>query len=103
MSIRRAPVSFFENPNSCLTRTRICKAGSQRMSEPIVVGIDIAKETFDVSWGDESRSFSNADAGYEELIGLLRPLGVELILMEATGGYEAACACALQAAGFPVA
>jgi transposase len=73
------------------------------MSEPIVVGIDIAKETFDVSWGDESRSFSNADAGYEELIGLLRPLGVELILMEATGGYEAACACALQAAGFPVA
>lgn len=73
------------------------------MSEPIVVGIDIAKETFDVSWGDESRSFSNVDAGYEELIGLLRPLGVELILMEATGGYEAACACALQAAGFPVA
>jgi transposase len=33
----------------------------------------------------------------------LKPLGVALVVMEATGGYEAALACALQAAGLPVA
>ena len=73
------------------------------MSEPVVVGIDIGKEAFEASWGETCRSFANSDAGHEELITLLRPLGVELIVMEATGGYEAACACALQAAAFSVA
>jgi transposase len=33
----------------------------------------------------------------------LQPLDVGLVVMEATGGYEAALACALQAAGLPVA
>jgi transposase len=33
----------------------------------------------------------------------LQPLGVALVVMEATGGYEAALACALQAAGLTVA
>jgi transposase len=33
----------------------------------------------------------------------LKPLDVALVVMEATGGYEAALACALQAAGLPVA
>jgi len=33
----------------------------------------------------------------------LLPLGAGLVVMEATGGYEAALACALQASGLPVA
>lgn len=33
----------------------------------------------------------------------LKPQGVALVVMEATGGYEAALACALRAAGLPVA
>jgi transposase len=33
----------------------------------------------------------------------VQPLGVALVVMEATGGYEAALACALQAAGLAVA
>ena len=73
------------------------------MSEPVVVGIDVAKETLEVSWAEQNQSFTNNDGDHEALIAQLRPCAVELIVMEATGGYEAACACALQAAGFAVA
>ena len=75
------------------------------MSEPIHVGIDVAKDTLEVACGPQAvtQSFANDDAGHEALIGALRAHRVELIVMEATGGYEAACACALQAAGFAVA
>ena len=40
---------------------------------------------------------------HSALAAALQPLGVALVVMEATGGYEAALACALQAAGLPVA
>jgi transposase len=74
------------------------------MSEPIHVGIDVAKDTLEVACGPQAatQSFRNDDAGHEALITVLRAHRVELIVMEATGGYEAACACALQAAGFAV-
>jgi len=75
------------------------------MSEPIHVGIDVAKDTLEVACGPQAatQSFINDDAGHEALIGVLRAHAVELIVMEATGGYETACACALQAGGFAVA
>ena len=75
------------------------------MSEPIHVGIDVAKDTLEVACGLQAatQSFTNDDAGHEALLAVLRAHRVELIVMEATGGYEAACACALQAAGFAVA
>lgn len=41
--------------------------------------------------------------GHSTLAAALQPLGVALVVMEATGGYESALACALQAAGFAVA
>src|SRR6218665_1109332 len=40
---------------------------------------------------------------HSALAALLQPLDVGLVVMEATGGYEVALACALQAAGLPVA
>ena len=73
------------------------------MSEPLVVGIDIAKDTLEAAWGTQSQSFTNDAAGHEALIGQLHGQRVDLIVMEATGGYESACACSLQAAGLPVA
>jgi transposase len=75
------------------------------MSEPIHVGIDVAKDTLEVACGPQAatQSFANDDTGQEALIAALRAHRVELIVMEATGGYEAACACGLQAAGFAVA
>lgn len=75
------------------------------MSEPIHVGIDVAKDTLEVAFGPEAgtQSFANDDDGHEALVIALNTQCVDLIVMEATGGYEAHCACTLQAAGFAVA
>ena len=74
------------------------------MPESIVVGIDIAKLSFDAALGvtTDVRTFPNDDAGHEALITALAGQTVELIVMEATGGLERDLACALQAAGFAV-
>jgi transposase len=75
------------------------------MPEPIHVGIDVAKDALEVACGAEAgtQSFTNEDEGHEALVTMLNAHRVELIVMEATGGYEAPCACVLQAAGFAVA
>jgi transposase len=72
----------------------------------VVVGIDVAKAHVDV-WvlgaKLEAQRFDNEAEAHSALAAALKPLGVVLVVMEATGGYEAALACALQAAGLPVA
>ena len=75
------------------------------MSEiQVVVGIDIAKDSVEVSTlgapGPEG-GYGNDPEGHSALIAQV-PAGA-LVVMEATGGYEAALACALQAAGLAVA
>ena len=75
------------------------------MSEPRCVGIDVAKAHVDVAIdGVEGvhRHANDAD-GHTALIADLAGRDVGLIVMEATGGYEAELACALQAAALPVA
>ena len=72
----------------------------------VVVGIDVAKAQVEVEvLGGQLavRQFANEDEGHLALVTALRPLGVVLVVMEATGGYEAELACALQGAGFAVA
>lgn len=72
----------------------------------VTVGIDVAKAHVDVCvLGASSgvQRFSNDADGHSALAAALQPLGVGLVVMEATGGYEAALACALQASGLPVA
>ncbi len=72
----------------------------------VVVGIDVAKEHVDVHLlgvAFEPKPFANDVDGHTGLISQLKPLRPELVVLEATGGYEAALACALQAAGLPVA
>lgn len=75
------------------------------MPNAIHVGIDVAKESFDgaLGVGGEVASYANDVAGSEALLLRLRDFDVRLIVMEATGGYEAELACALQAAGYQVA
>lgn len=75
------------------------------MPEQIVVGIDIAKQTFDAAIGIGGRieTFANDDGGHDALLAKLAGESVDLIVMEATGGLERDLACALQAAGFAVA
>lgn len=72
----------------------------------VVVGIDVAKAHVDCAvLGHEwaAREFGNDIDGHSALAAALQPLGVALVVLEATGGYETAVACALQAAGFAVA
>ncbi|HBM66937.1 MAG TPA: IS110 family transposase [Pseudomonas sp.] len=74
------------------------------MANQIAVGIDISKKAMDVAIGHEQPTaiFSNDGAGHQALIEELKNHQVSLIVMEATGQYQLACACALQAAGFAV-
>lgn len=72
----------------------------------VVIGIDVAKAHLDVAaLGAKlgAERFDNDAEGHTTLLAALQPLGAALVVMEATGGYEAAVACALQAAGLPVA
>ena len=75
------------------------------MPEPIVIGIDIAKQSFDAAFGVTGtiESFPNNDTGHDALTTKLARVAVDLIVMEATGGLERDLACALQACGFAVA
>lgn len=71
----------------------------------LVVGIDVGKLHLDVAASHTlpaSRLDNDAD-GHAQLIERLQGFHPQLIVMEATGGYEQALACALQAAGFAVA
>src|SRR6059036_3314130 len=74
------------------------------MSEPVVVGLDVAKATVDVALrpSGECWSVPNTDAGAAELVTRLRPLTPALVVCEATGGFERATIAALATAGFPV-
>jgi len=72
----------------------------------IVVGIDVAKAHVDVAVLGaqfDARRFDNEAEAHSMLAAALKPLEVALVVMEATGGYESALVCALQAAGLPVA
>jgi transposase len=72
----------------------------------VVVGIDVAKSHVDVAVLGatlDAPRFENEAEAHSALAAALKPLGVALVVMEATGGYEAALACALQATGLPVA
>ena len=68
----------------------------------MVVGIDVAKADVDVAVLGANlgaQRFDNRTEAHSALAAALKPLGVQLMVIEATGGYEAALACALQAAG----
>lgn len=73
------------------------------MSEQLYIGIDVSKDTLDLASSDQQRwSQSNDEAGFEALIEQLATRPIELIVLEASGGYEAACVAALAAARLPL-
>ena len=69
------------------------------------VGIDVSKDFLDICLGPDGAvaRLANDLEGHERLAQQLNECGVTLIVREATGGYEAAVAGTLQAAGLPVA
>lgn len=69
------------------------------------VGIDVAKDWFDVAILGEKRTrqFTNTKKGVRELVRWMSQLQPERMVVEATGGYEEALVLALFEAGLPVA
>jgi len=69
------------------------------------IGIDIAKKQFDMHLLKQKKDMqlSNDAEGINKCVQLCRESKPELIVMEATGGYERLLACHLQAEGFAVA
>jgi transposase len=72
----------------------------------VVAGIDVAKAHVDVDVAGAEftpQRFDNEAEGHSAVASALKALHVGLVVMEATGGYEASLACALQGAGLAVA
>jgi transposase len=69
------------------------------------VGIDVAKDRLDVHVRPVGESFAVArdGEGLAQLVDRLRRLAPELVVMEATGGYETVVASAIGAAHLPLA
>lgn len=67
------------------------------------VGIDVSKAQLDVA-AHTGASFAveNAEAAIGQLCERLRAMAPELVVMEASGGYERLCVAALAHAGLPV-
>jgi len=72
--------------------------------DTIVVGIDVSKERLDVHVRPAGTvlSYSRDAAGIDALIGELGGLALQLIAVEATGGFEEVVVASLAAAGLPV-
>jgi transposase len=70
---------------------------------PVVVGIDVAKQTLDcvVLPVLERRSVANTPAGWRQLVRWLEPHAHPRIVLEATGSYHVGLTHALAAAGVP--
>ena len=69
------------------------------------VGIDVAKDRLDVHLRPAGEAFTVArdGEGIEALVDRLATLKVELVVLEATGGFETVVAAGLAAAGLPLA
>ncbi|RAX07468.1 IS110 family transposase [Photorhabdus bodei] len=71
---------------------------------PLCVGIDVSKASLDIAASTTISAFtiSNDPDGFDVIVSTLKEHTISLILMEATGGLEAAVAYALQAEGLDV-
>lgn len=66
-------------------------------------GVDVSKQHLDVCLASQARRLVNDAAGWDELTAMLSTANVDLVVVEATGGYERGLVCALQRAGVAVA
>lgn len=71
----------------------------------VFVGIDVSKASLDVAVrpSGEVWRFSNDEDGFAALLEQLKPVAPRLVVLEATGGYQAPVAAALTVGGITVA
>lgn len=69
------------------------------------IGIDVAKDRLDIANRPAGEAFAlpRDESGLEQLIARLSKIAPQLVVLEATGGFETIVASALVAAGFKVA
>ena len=69
----------------------------------VTVGVDVAKATLEVAISGRTATLAlaNDEAGCAALLAEVSGLRVGLVLFEATGGFELACATALNKATKP--
>jgi transposase len=74
------------------------------MDTNIFVGIDVSKQTLDVALGEDAKpiQISNDQTGVDALVKKLKSISPNLVVLEATGGYEALVASTLYDSGLPV-
>lgn len=66
-------------------------------------GIDVSKQHLDVCIGGEEFRLDNSAQGWNAIVARLKAGNVDLVVLEATGGYERSLVCALQAGAIEVA
>ena len=66
-------------------------------------GVDVCKQHLDVCLGTTEQRVVNDASGWDELIAKFKDAHVDVVVLEATGGYERGLVCALQGAGISVA
>ena len=73
-------------------------------TQPVFVGIDVGKAQVDVarSDSDEVWTLGNDEKGLQELVRRLKEIDPELVVMEATGGFEFPAAAAIAAADIQI-
>src|ERR671910_1261669 len=74
------------------------------LSPQVFVGIDVAKAPLDIALRPIGTRWtvSNDDTGIADLVTRLQGIGPQLIVLEATGGFQRAVVAALAAAALPV-
>lgn len=99
------------NPNSrlglCLGKPAFARMGvlvTDVSPSLVTIGIDVAKDFLDAACfpGELRERFANTPDGHALLLQLLSRHAVQLIVLEATGGYEQAVVAELAVAGLPV-
>jgi len=73
-------------------------------SSAIFAGVDVSKAHLDLALttSEERPRFENTERGIAKLVARLKESDPELVVLEATGGFEVPAAAALAAAGVPV-
>lgn len=96
------------SPNSRLSRRQTASSYFQvrdtTMSEPVYVGIDVAKDTFDVSSVPQlfKACLPNTPEGHRQFCRVCKDHTIALIVLEATGGYERPIVAEFLSEGLPV-
>ncbi len=101
---RARTVARAKSSNPARTGRGSAQQARSNMSD-VFVGIDVSKARLDVAVrpSGETWSVANDEAGFTELTARLKPLAPRLVVMEATGGYQAPVCAALSVDGLTVA